>query len=120
MSPYVDGFVLPIRKDNIEKYREIATKACAVWMEHGALDYRECVGDDLLIKGMVSFAKIADAKEDETVVFAWITYRSREHRDEVNAKVMADPRMLEMGGADEMPFDCSRIACGGFQTIVEA
>lgn len=120
MAHYVDGFVLPIHKSKIDAYREIAEKACAVWMEHGALEYRECIGDDLEVKDTVSFLQIAGAKPEETVVFAWITYKSREHRDEVNAKVMADPRMSCMGEKHEMPFDCSRIAYSGFKTIVES
>ncbi len=120
MSHYVDGFVLPVSKDRIERYREISTKASVLWKEHGALEYRECVGDDMNAKDMVSFPSLAAAKPDETVVFAWIVYNSREHRDEVNAKVMADPRIHEMCGKDDMPFDCARMAYGGFRTIVEA
>ena len=118
MSLYVDGFVIPLATDKIDQYRAIAEQACQVWMEYGALEYRECIGDDLEIKDMLGFPKIAGAKEGETVVFAWITYRSREHRDEVNAKVMADPRMNEMCGSEGMPFDPQRMAYGGFKSIV--
>jgi uncharacterized protein YbaA (DUF1428 family) len=120
MSHYIDGFVLPLPKDKIDQYRAIAEKACKVWIEHGALEYRECVGDDLAITDMLSFTKIADAQPEETVVFAWIMYQSREHRDEVNAKVMADPRMNEMCGDGVVPFDCKRMAYSGFKTIVES
>lgn len=120
MSHYVDGFVLPLPKDKVEKYREIAEKASKVWLEYGALEYRECVGDDLNIQGVAPFTRIADAGEADTVVFAYIVYNSREHRDEVNAKVMADPRMSEMCSPDDMPFDCSKMAMGGFKTIVYA
>lgn len=120
MSLYVDGFVLPLPKDKIEAYRKIAEQACQVWIEHGALEYRECVGEDLEVKEVVSFTQIAGAKPDETVVFAWITYKSREHRDEVNARVMADPRMACMGDGGEMPFDCKRIAYSGFTAIVQS
>jgi uncharacterized protein YbaA (DUF1428 family) len=120
MSRYVDGFVLPIPKDKIDQYRQIAEQACKVWMEHGALEYRECVGDDLEVKDMVSFPQLAGTKPEETVVFAWIAYKSREHRDEVNAKVMADPRMNSMCEKDAMPFDCKRMAYGGFKAIVES
>jgi uncharacterized protein YbaA (DUF1428 family) len=88
-------------------------------MEHGALEYRECVGDDMEAKEMTAFPKLAGAQENETVVFSWITYRSREHRDEVNAKVMADPRMAEMM-SDGCPFDYRRMAYGGFRTLVKA
>jgi uncharacterized protein YbaA (DUF1428 family) len=89
MPHYVDGFVLPIPKDKIDLYREIAQEASKIWREHGALEYRECVGDDLDVKDQVPFPRIIESKPDETVVFAWIVFESREHRDEVNAKVMA-------------------------------
>ncbi len=119
MSQYVDGFVIPIPKDKIEEYRKVAEVACKVWMEHGALDYRECIGEDFAAKDMISFPQLAGAKDDETVVFAWIAYESREQRDAVNAKVMADPRMGEMMSCDLQLFDCKRMAYGGFQTIVQ-
>ncbi len=118
MPHYVDGFVLPVPKDKIEIYRGIAEKAAVVWKEHGALDYRECVGDDMEAKDMVDFPTMAQAKPDEIVIFAYIVFKSREHRDEVNAKVMADPRISEMCSPEEMPFDCKRMAYGGFKTIV--
>lgn len=114
---YVDGFVLPVPKKNVEAYLKIARKAGKIWKEHGALEYRECVGDDLNIKGVVSFLKLAKTKPDETVVFAWIVYKSKAHRDKVNAKVMKDPR-IEAMGSEKMPFDCKRVACGGFQMMV--
>lgn len=120
MSRYVDGFVIPIQKDQIEAYRLIAEKAAAVWKEHGALEFIETVGDDLEVNEMVAFPQLAGCGPDETVVFSWIIYESREHRDAVNAKVMADPRMDEMMSPDSQPFDCKRMACGGFKTIVEA
>jgi len=120
MSHYVDGFVLPIPKDKIDQYRTIAGEACKVWMEHGALEYRECIGDDMEVKDMVSFPQLSGTKPGETVAFSWIVYKSREHRDEVNARVMADPRIKAMGEKSKMPFDCARIAYGGFKTIVES
>lgn len=116
---YVDGFVLPIARDQLDKYREIAARAGAIWKEHGALEYLECVGEDLEIQDMRGFPEMAGCKPGETVVFAWIVYASRAHRDEVNQKVMADPRIKELGPGD-MPFDCTRMAYGGFQAIVEA
>jgi len=119
MSKYIDGFVLPVPKDKLETYRDIAEKAGQIWKEHGALEYIECVGDDLEVKEMLSFPKLANANPDETVVFSWIVYESREHRDEVNKKVMADPRLQEMCGPDKAPFDCKRMAYGGFKSIVE-
>ena len=121
MSKYVDGFVIPVPQDKIPEYQAIAEKARAVWMEHGALDYRECVAEDTTAHEMVSFPTLAGTKEGETVVFAYIVYESREHRDEVNAKVMSDPRMEEMcpsKSGKEPPFDFKRMAYGGFKTIV--
>jgi uncharacterized protein YbaA (DUF1428 family) len=120
MPQYVDGFVIPLPKDKIEDYRKIADAASKVWKDHGALSYYECVGDDLDVKDQLSFTKIAGAKPDETVVFAWIVFESREHRDQVNAKVMEDPRIKEAMKDMEMPFDCSRMAYGGFKPIVIA
>ena len=95
MSRYIDGFVLPLPKDKIGKYTEVATKAAAVWKEHGALEYVEAVGDDMDANEMTPFPKLTGAGPDETVVMAYIVYESREHRDAVNAKVMADPRLQE-------------------------
>lgn len=117
---YVDGFVLPLPKANIEQYRAIAEKASVIWKELGALDYVECIGDDMHIEGMVPFPKIADAGPDDVVVFSWATYRSREHRDEVNAKIMTDPRMAEMMDPANNPFDCKKMAYGGFNVLVKA
>jgi uncharacterized protein YbaA (DUF1428 family) len=119
MEQYVDGFVLPIAEDKLDAYFAIAEMASKVWIEHGALEYRETVGDDLKANDMVPFPQLAGAKEGETVVLAWIVYQSREHRDEVNAKVMADPRIQEMMG-DGCPFDYTRMAYGGFKTKVKA
>ena len=118
MSKYIDGFVLPITKAGAEDYRSIAEKAGAIWMEHGALEYIECLGEDLDVKDMMPFPKIAGAGPEETVVFSWIVYESREHRDEVNKKVMADPRLKQICDPEKAPFDCNRIAYGGFTTIV--
>lgn len=120
MSKYIDGFVLPIPKDKLAQYREIATKASAIWKEHGALEYIEAVGDDLDVQDQVPFPKLAGATAEETVILAYIVYESREHRDAVNAKVMADPRIHEMCGPADSPFDCKRMAYGGFRAIVEA
>ena len=103
-SLYVDGFVLPVPKKNLAAYKRISTKAGKVWMELGALEYRESVGDDL--KGLAfPFAKTVKAKPNETVVFSWITYKSKAHRDAVNKKVMADPRIAKMMDPKDMPFD---------------
>lgn len=120
MPHYVDGFVLPVPKKNIPAYRKMAKVAAKVWIEHGALDYRECVGEDLDAKFGVAFTKLATVKKGETVVFAWITYKSRAHRDKVNAKVMKDPRLKCDMDPKKMPFDCARMAYGGFTTLVAA
>jgi uncharacterized protein YbaA (DUF1428 family) len=123
-EPYVDGFVIPIPKANVEAYKKIAAAAAIVWKEHGALDYKECVLDDARIEGVTSFLDLTGVKEDETVIFSFITYRSRAHRDEVNAKAMSDPRMTEICPAHQPgvvpPFDFSKMVVGGFQTIVSA
>ena len=118
--PYVDGFVLPVPRKKLEAYRRLARKAGKIWREHGALQYRECAGDDLDIKGVVPFARTVRLKRGETVVFAWIAYKSRTHRDRVNAKVMKDPRLASMMDPREMPFDHKRMVYGGFKVLVEA
>jgi len=120
MSKYVDGFVLVVPKKKIEAYRRLAQKASKVWKEHGALAYRECVGDDVDVKMGRPFPKLANVKPGETVVFSYIEYKSRAHRDRVNAKVMKDPRMNNMCDPNNMPFDFKRMSFGGFKTIVEA
>ena len=116
---YVDGFVIPVPKKNVEAYRRISQKASKVWKDHGALEYRECVGDDLNVKMGLPFADTVKAKRNETVVFAWIVYKSRAHRDAVNAKVMKDPRLAKMMEKGAMPFDVNRMAYGGFKVIVD-
>lgn len=117
---YVDGFVVPVPKKNLKVYRSIAQKAGKVWREHGALQYVEAVGDDLKVKFGVSFLKTIKLKPGETVVFSWIVYKSRAHRDKVNAKVMADPRLGKMMKKGAMPFDVKRMAYGGFKFLVDA
>ncbi|MET0182012.1 MAG: DUF1428 domain-containing protein [Caulobacterales bacterium] len=117
---YVDGFVIAVPKKNIEAYREISQKCGPIWKEFGAIDYVECVGDDTPYGELTSFPRAVIAKEDEVVVFSWITYPSKEVRDECNKKVMEDPRMEEMsGGPENMPFDGKRMIFGGFNTIVQ-
>ncbi len=118
MPQYVDGFVLPMPKENVAAYKRMAEKGCKIWLEHGALDYRECIAEDTDAKFGLSFAAGINAKPEETVVFAWITYQSRAHRDEVNEKVMKDPRIAEDMENKEMPFDCKRMLYGGFETLV--
>jgi uncharacterized protein YbaA (DUF1428 family) len=120
MTEYVDGFILPIPKANVGKYREIATAAGKLWREHGATDYRECVADDVKVGEVTSFPRSVDLEEDETVVFAWITYESRAERDRINAAVMEDPRMKEMMDPTGEIMDAKRIIYGGFEVIVGA
>lgn len=118
MPTYVDGFVLPVPTKNLAAYRRLARIASKVWLEHGALDYRECVGDDMNVPFGLPFPKLVKPKRGETVVFAWISYKSRSHRDRVNAAVMKDPRMKCPPDPKDMPFDCKRMAYGGFKTLV--
>lgn len=117
---YVDGFVLPVPKKNLKPYFQMAKKAAKIWREHGALEYRECVGDDLTTKIGLPFPRLAKLKADETVVFSWIVYKSRAHRDRVNAKVMKDPRISGMCDEKSMPFDVQRMAYGGFKVVIAA
>lgn len=116
--PYVDGFVVAVPKRKLEQYRRIARAAGKVWREHGALEYRECVGDDLNVKFGLPFPKLARVKPGETVVFSWIVYASRASRDRINRKVMKDPRITE-SMKDPMPFDVKRMAMGGFRVFVD-
>jgi uncharacterized protein YbaA (DUF1428 family) len=118
---YVDGFLLPIPKKNLKAYVKMAEQAGKIWKEHGALAYFECAGEDLKPAFGLPFPKVAKAKSGETVIFAYIVYKSRAHRDKVNAKVMKDPRlnaMMEKG--EKMPFNPKSMAYGGFEVIVEA
>ena len=117
---YVDGFVVPVPKKNLQAYAGFARKAAKLWREHGALEYLECTGDDLDVHGTVPFPRMIKLKPGETVVLAWIVFKSRAHRDRVNAKVMNDPRMAEMMAPESMPFDWNRMVYGGFKVLVDA
>ena len=119
MSRYVDGFLLAVPKKNLQAYRRMSQKAGKVWREHGALEYRECVGDDMKVKMGLSFPRILKPKRGELVVFSWIVYKSRAHRDGVNAKVMKDPRLAKMMNSKTMPFDVKRMVYGGFKVLVD-
>lgn len=116
---YVDGYVLAVPKRNVEAYRRMARMGGKIWREHGALEFRECVGEDLNVKMGVPFPRMMKIKRDETVVFSWIVFKSRAHRDRVNAKVMKDPRLANMD-PKSMPFDLKRMAYGGFKILVDA
>ncbi len=120
MPNYVDGFVIPVPKKKIAAYRKIAQKACKIWMEHGALAYYETVGEDMKASFGVAFPKLVKTKPTETVVFSWIVYKSRKHRDAVNKKVMADKRILAMMDPNDTIFDCNKMTYGGFDVIVQA
>lgn len=117
---YVDGYVLPVPKKKLQVYRRMAQRAAKIWREHGALEYRECVGDDLNVKWGLPFGKAMKTRPGETVVFAYVVFRSKAHRDKVNAKVMEDPRLTEGIDLKAMPFDMKRMVYGGFKTLVEA
>jgi len=117
---YVDGFVVPVPKKKIAAYRSMAQKAGKVWREHGALEFRECVADDVKVGKWTSFPRSVKLKRGETVVFSYIVYRSRKDRDLVMAKVMKDKRLAAMMNPKAMPFDAKRMIFGGFKTIVEA
>lgn len=119
MARYVDGFLLPVPKKNLEAYRRMSQRAGRVWRDHGALEYRECVADDLTNKFGVPFTRLAKPKAGETVVFSWIVFKSRAHRDRVNAKVMKDPRLGQDMDMKNMPFDVKRMGYGGFKVIVD-
>jgi len=116
---YVDGFVVPVPKKKIDDYRRLSRKCGKIWKEHGALEYIECVGEDVKPGKLTSFPQAVMLKRTETVVFSWIVYKSRAHRDRVMVKVMEDPRMLKMMDPKGMPFDGKRLIWGGFKTIVE-
>jgi uncharacterized protein YbaA (DUF1428 family) len=119
MPRYVDGFVVPVPEKNLDAYRRMARKAGSVWKEHGALEYVECVADDVKPGKATSFPQSVKLKAGEVVVFSWIVYKSRAHRDSVNAKVMKDPRLASMMDPKTMPFDGKRMFWGGFKTMVE-
>ena len=119
MANYVDGFVVPVPKRKLDGYRRLSRKAGKVWREHGALEFRECVGDDVPVGKITSFPRSVKVKRGETVLFSWIVFKSRAHRDRVNAKVMADPRLADMMDMKDAPFDPKRMIYGGFKVVVD-
>lgn len=118
--PYVDGFVVPVPKKNVEAYRAMARKAGKVWRDHGALEFRECIADDVKVGKRTSFPRSVKLKGTETVMFSYIVYKSRAARDKCMAKVMKDPRLDSMMDPKNMPFDGKRMFWGGFKVIVSA
>jgi uncharacterized protein YbaA (DUF1428 family) len=117
---YVDGFIVAVPKKNLEAYRSMARKAGKVWREHGALEYREWVAEDVKVGKLTSFPRSVKLKPGETVVFSWITYKSRAQRDRVNARVMSDKRLADMMNIKSLPFDAKRMIFGGFESLVKA
>lgn len=122
MAKYVDGFVFTVPKKNLDAYKKMAKLGGKVWRKHGALDYKECIGEDMKPEQVkLTFPKLTGAKPSDVVVFSYIVYKSRKHRDEVNKKVMADPLMNDPKYKDmPMPFDMDRMSFGGFEVIVDA
>ena len=118
--PYVDGFIVAVPKKNLQAHVRMARKSGKVWREHGALDYREWVAEDVKVGKRTSFPRSVKLKPDEIVVFSWITYKSRAHRDRVNKKVMADQRLADMMNPKTLPFDAKRMIFGGFESLVKA
>ncbi len=119
MARYVDGFVVPVPKKNLAAYRRMARRAGKVWRDHGALEYIECVADDVKRGKQTSFPQSVKLKRGETVFLSWIVYKSRQDRDRINAKVMKDPRLADMMDSEELPFDGRRMFWGGFRPVVE-
>ena len=119
MPRYVDGFVTPVPNDKLDEYRKLARRAGKIWREHGALEYVECVADDVDPGKLTSFPRSVKLKDGEVVLFSWITYKSRAQRDRILKKVMEDPRLQDMMDPKAMPFDAKRMFWGGFRTLVE-
>lgn len=117
--PYVDGYVLPVPKKNLKAYFRMAAKAGRIWREHGALEYCECSGDDLEVKGLMPFGKQMKLKPGETVVFSWIVFKNKTQRNRINARVMKDPRLMDGMDPKKMPFDVKRMVYGGFNVAVD-
>src|SRR5438045_8276704 len=118
--PYVDGFIVPLPKKNLTAYRAMARRAGKIWREHGALDYKECIADDVKMGKWTSFPRSVKLKKNETVVFSYVVYKSRANRDRCVAKVMQDKRLAAMMNPNAMPFDGKRMIYGGFKAVVEA
>ena len=123
MSPkanfYVDGFILTVPQKRLQEYKRMARQAGKVWREHGALEFRECMGDDLNVKGMLPFPKMAKARPGEVVFFSYIVYKTKTHRKQVNSKVMKDPRLAKMMSSKNLPFDVKKMAYGGFKAVID-
>ena len=119
MACYIDGFVLPVSRDRLDEYKRLAEAVAEIWKEHGALDYREYVGDDLILEGTRSFTDLVAATESEAIVFGWVAFESREARDSANEKVASDPRVAKLIDSSNSGFDARRMAYGGFKPLVQ-
>jgi uncharacterized protein YbaA (DUF1428 family) len=117
---YVDGFIVPVPRKNLATYRRMAQTAAKVWRDHGALGFRECIADDVKVGKRTSFPRSVKIKRGETVIFSYIAFKSRAHRDRVNAKVMSDPRLAKLMNPKAMPFDGKRMIYGGFKVLIDA
>jgi uncharacterized protein YbaA (DUF1428 family) len=120
MANYIDGFIFPVSRDRLSEYKLLAEAVAEIWKEHGALDYREYVGDEMKLEGTRSFTDVVAATEDETIVFGWVVFESREARDLANEKVAADPRMADLMDSSNSGFDAKRMAYGGFRAFVRS
>ena len=120
MAHYIDGFVFPVSRNRLDEYRRLAEAAAEIWKEHGALDYREYVGDDMILEGTRSFTDLVAATEGEAIVFGWVVFESRRARDLANEKVATDPRMADLMNSSNSGFDAKRMAYGGFQPFVRS
>ncbi len=118
MANYIDGFVLPIPRDRLSDYRRVVEAVAEIWKEHGALDYREYVGDDMKLEGTRSFTEVIASTNDEAIIFGWVVFESREARDRANEKVATDPRMADLMESSNSGFDAQRMAYGGFKVLV--
>jgi uncharacterized protein YbaA (DUF1428 family) len=117
---YVDGYLIAVPRKNLKAYKAMAALAGKVWREHGALDYKECAGDDLAVQCGLPYPKLMKLRKGETAVFSWIVYKNKAQRDKVNAKVMKDPRLSASMDPRKMPFDIKRMSFGGFTVLVDA
>lgn len=120
MANYIDGFVLPVPRDRLDEYRRLVESVANIWREYGALEYREYVGDDLILGGTRSFTEFSASSNDEVIVFGWVEFESREARDFANEKVAADPRMVDLIKSSNSGFDAKRMVYGGFQAFVRS
>ncbi len=118
MANYIDGFVLPIPRNCLDQYEQVVKIVAKIWKQHGALDYREFIGDDMKLEGTSYFPDVVSAAEDEAIIFGWVVFESREARNLINEKVAADPRMAELVDSSNTGFDATRMAYGGFQSFV--